>query len=127
MVTVGSIRSAEVRQVGRNTKRGPLWGGAIGAVAGIVTWAAQTGNDECRDSGAGFCDVLDPLVNRIGVEFVFLSTALGAGLGALIGTAIKTERWLPGLVFSPALDLAGAFGFSLSTRVPILGSDPGRP
>lgn len=64
-------------EVSRGKKRNVLWGALIGTAAGVfVDLAATTGDQSPCDYGA--CVVLP---------------AMGAAAGALVGLAVKTERW----------------------------------
>jgi hypothetical protein len=79
------------------TRRYALRGALIGAGAGLATALASARGDECRGDGTGedICEVFETMAEWTAFVYVPL---IGAGLGALVGAAIKTERWVPGLV-----------------------------
>ena len=70
--------------VGRRTGRGALVGAAV--VAAFVAQDILRKPEQCRGSGN---------YGQRCTAVLTLSTAAGAGLGALIGAAIRHERWVP--------------------------------
>jgi hypothetical protein len=72
------VRQFEVKDGTRTlAKDGAIWGGAVGAVVGI----------------AGFMVLNAAGGGEEGVGFAMATTFAGAGLGALIGSGSKVDRW----------------------------------
>jgi len=65
---------------------GALIGAGAGAATGLTVALVSCAGDECHLDGS---DVTGAVVLVLGAG----SALAGAGLGALIGTAIKTDRW----------------------------------
>ena len=84
---VANIRRAWVRE--RATGTGAVIGGAVGLVAG-VTYGLLITRPESSPCDADNC-------TRAGVTAVsgLLGTAIGAGLGAIVGTLIHTSSLAP--------------------------------
>ena len=102
-IPVADVSRLEV-SAGRKSKA--LLGAVIGAAVGLGVglWAATTW---CAESG---CD------NEAGGVLVL--GAGGAGLGALVGAAIKIEKWQPVLANHPQSRFApGSSGWRASLRV----------
>ncbi|MEO7502082.1 MAG: hypothetical protein ABIW94_05560 [Gemmatimonadaceae bacterium] len=91
---LGEVATAKARVTRRNTLRGALIGGGIGLVAGVAFVVGA--EDDCNKDPTGFCDALISIVDK---AVLFYAPVLGAGGGALIGTLVKTRRWVP--VFVP--------------------------
>jgi hypothetical protein len=88
-----AFSTAELSQIdttaGRRarTGKGALLGAGIGAGAGLALAVAAT-----IEGCSGFCT--DPSVGEIAaVSLIF--AGVGAGVGALIGSATHTDRWVP--------------------------------
>ena len=69
--------------------------------------------DDCDSDATGICDAL---VQTVESAVVVYSSLLGAGIGALIGTLVKTGRWVPGFV--PQTSQEGNPGLSLTWSLP---------
>jgi hypothetical protein len=94
-----SILSAEVRTLRRRTGRGALIGGLAGASAGTLLWLVLRDDDNCNDEGTGLCDAfLNPINNHIGKWLAIYSTGGGVILGALIGSQVVSDRWVPAVI-----------------------------
>ncbi len=89
VLATSSLARPEVsRGMRRQTKRGMWIGAGMGFVAGFVLGFATY--EECT----GFC-VGDPGQSGTGFVAGVLGSALGLGIGALIGSSSKGERWSP--------------------------------
>ena len=97
----------------RYAGRGALIGMLLGATSGLIV-GAQLSEHQCHGSGSNptgrYCELPDHTAQKV---LTPLGAVLGTGVGALIGVAIKTEKW------SPAFS-AGTQGatISLSRRTP---------
>ena len=114
-VLTDSILSVEVLEMHRRTGRGALIGGAAGAAIGIAVWVA-TEDAECDDAGE-LCDAIaEDVFDHIRPAFAVLSTGTGILAGALIGSLVKSERWVPASMPGTGSPRDGA---SLGIRLPV--------
>jgi hypothetical protein len=103
-----AFSTAGVTQVdttaGRRTRtgHGALLGGGIGAAAGLGLALAAT-----AEGCSGFCT--DPSPGEIGAVTLILG-GVGAAVGALIGSATHTDRWLPASTPRMAIGVAPTIG-----------------
>jgi hypothetical protein len=87
-----------------------LIGGGAGLAAGLLIVLAN--NDTCEGDEEGYCDLLVGLAKTA----VLVGTPLaGAALGALVGTLVIRERWVPGLVLDAGAG-AVALGWTFQVR-----------
>ncbi len=110
-LTIGleQIERSEVRGTKKNTWLGAGVGAAFGVGVGI--WKVVQHRNDCGIGSGTFCDHgKDPW--RLAI-----STVVGAGAGALVGSFIRTETWLPGYV--PTLTDGGPAGLALAWTVPL--------
>ena len=84
---ISSISQLQVRHRRGNAGKGALIGGITLGVASGIAGAAG-----CAGSSGSFIDCSD----RVPAAFLtggFLGFAVGAGIGAVIGAFVKTDRW----------------------------------
>ncbi|HEY7614639.1 MAG TPA: hypothetical protein VH764_16700 [Gemmatimonadales bacterium] len=102
---------------GRRTRagKGALLGGGIGMAAGLALGLAATA-EGCN----GFCE--DPSPGEIGAVSLIVG-GMGAAIGALIGSATHSDRWVPasgprtGIGLAPTIGRRGVgLMFTMSTR-----------
>jgi hypothetical protein len=111
-VGLGTVERLQV-SLGKkgNTLTGALWGGGIGLGLGVLGALSLPDCDFGNDEWLWWCEGDEALV--------ILGTALPmAGLGALIGTFIRTERW--GDIPPATLTLRsedGRLGFAIGYRL----------
>ena len=103
-IQLGSLARLDVLETQRRTVRGAVIGGVAGAVGGALMWAALCNDKNCDDQGiTGICDAfVNPVFDRIGIVPMVYGPVLGGAVGALIGTAFKSEEWVPVVVPLPA-------------------------
>ena len=83
-VAVSTIEGIDVsRGQHSNVGKGAVWGGAIVGGMGLITGVALA-----SDQGS-----LVSITGGEAVELTVASTALGAGVGALIGSLVRSEKW----------------------------------
>jgi len=92
-VAPGEILQAEVLMRRRNTLRGTFIGGGVGLVGGLLI--VSTDDDPCSRDQTGLCDALTGWTDSF---VLVLAPVAGAALGALVGTMIVSERWVPALL-----------------------------
>jgi hypothetical protein len=99
VIRTDSILSAEVLTQHRRTGRGALIGGLAGASVGTLLWLVLRDDDNCDDEGIGLCDAfLNPVNDHIGKWLAISSTGGGVMLGALIGSRVVSDRWVPAMI-----------------------------
>lgn len=105
-VARGDVRSIEVSQgrlASAGAKKGALWGGAIFGVMGAIFAMGAGGESEVDGDGPG------PGVMAVA------TMVQGAGMGALIGALVKSERW-ESVSVAPVVG-TGATGFRVGVRI----------
>lgn len=104
-VAHSSIRRVEVRN---GTRGHSVAGAAIGAGLGFAVGFAASATTDCSD------DFLQGLCQTSQIAGPFVAGALGAGLGALIGVLVRSDRWdaVPlRVAATPSLRVGLAMGF----------------
>ncbi len=108
------------RQEGTSDKRN--LGGVVGLLAGgAIAWATFEGHE------ARTCSLsldIDDLGNRMDdLLRVMLGVGIGAVVGTLVGSAIRTENWVivPSIDVAPSGQSTSAAGFSFGLRVARVG------
>ena len=105
------VTRSEVLGSRGNALRGAAVGLGVGLATGIVLLIQS--KDECEPSFDTPCGIpSDP--NE--VALLSLPALAGAGVGALIGSQIRSSRWVPG--FFPVAAAAGP-GLGMAWRVPL--------
>ena len=106
------VASAEVWATRRNTLRGALIGGGLGLAAGMLMTVGV--KSVCLEAS----DVCHALEDKFYSETWarYYTPVLAVGVGALIGTLVKTGRWVPGL--EPEVSKGGS-AIALSWRLPV--------
>jgi len=94
-----------------NTVRGAVIGLGVGLATGIVLIVQS--KDECETSFDGTCGIPS---NPNEVALLSIPALSGAALGALIGSQIRSSRWVPG--FFPVAAAPGP-GLGMAWRVPL--------
>ena len=116
------------RQEGTSDKRN--LGGVVGLLAGgAIAWATLGDHEDRCDqqflSTRQFVCLGAADINNItdDVLRVFLGVAIGGVVGALIGSAIRTENWVivPSIEVAPSGQSTSASGFSFGLRVARVG------
>jgi hypothetical protein len=96
VITTSSILSAEVLTRHRRTGRGAVIGGIVGAGVGAFLWLLVTDDDACDDGNTEVCDIFfDPVFDHVGKWLAIYSTGGGILLGAVIGSQVRSNRWVP--------------------------------
>ncbi len=107
----GDVASAEVWVTRRNMLKGALIGGGLGVAAGMLMNLGV--KSVCS---AEICEALED--EFFSVTWArFYTPVLAAGVGALIGAAVKTGRWVPG--FEPQVSEGGS-AIALSWSLPAI-------
>ena len=115
-VPLQSVTRLDVHR-GQKSKAGTgaLIGAGVGAAAGVITALVVCAEDnrDCENAGSGLTAAA-ALVLGVG------GALLGAGLGAVVGSNVKVDRWeeipLDRLRVSVAPQRDGRFGLGLSVR-----------
>ena len=106
------IERSEVLGSRTNTLRGAAVGLGLGLAAGIGAQLASS--DSCDRDLSGICSDFG---NTFNGWLLVVPPVLGAGVGALLGSAIKTDRWFP--AFLPRASDAGGTLWGLTWKVPL--------
>lgn len=87
VVAVGTVRTLELsRGERRRTGRGAWIGLLSGTAAGVLTGLVVCGINDCSSSGAEVDAILAVALGAAGA-------VAGTGVGALVGSQIRSERW----------------------------------
>jgi hypothetical protein len=87
VVAMGTVRRLEVSRGERSrTGRGALIGLVSGTAAGVLAGLVLCGGNRCSSSGGEFGGLITLVLGGTGA-------AAGTGVGALVGSRIRSERW----------------------------------
>jgi hypothetical protein len=108
-VSPTELSRAEVQVSRRNTLKGTLIGGGVGLVGGLLLVA--TGDDNCDADSTGICDAFAGVAETAALVW---APAAGAAVGALVGTLVTSNTWVPAIGPVGPSDAVG-LTWSLST------------
>ena len=88
-VPLADVTKLKVRRGQKsNAGKGALIGLGVGAAAGVITALLSCADSQCDWDNAG-----DDVTGYTAVVLGAGGALLGAGIGAIIGSSIKTDRW----------------------------------
>ena len=106
------ITSVELGRSGSHWKRGALIGGAAGLAFGLVVLST----DDCEPDFRAECDAL---IGTVATAVLVWFPLGAAGIGALIGSMVRTTRWTPAVL--PGSGTPGLM--TLRWTIPIGGNE----
>ena len=109
VVAPQQVTRAEVLGSRGNTLRGGLIGLGAGLAVGVAL-VIESGRS-CRPTATVPCGLPD---DRNEEWLLVLPSVVGAGVGALVGSRVRSSRWVPGFLPEAGLPAPGRFGFSWS-------------
>ena len=107
------VAKAEVRRSRNHWLTGALVGGGAGLILGL---AVASEDDNCDEDFTGLCDAV---VGSTKTATVIWLPIVGAGAGALVGSLIRTPRWVPAVL--PRGPNLATSSLALSWRIPLGG------